>query len=121
VSWTEEPTATEMLVVLALAERMSKLKRLRLIKVDMVANLLPGRVIPLKKRIHPSWEYNGIQDPSCETDHHILIVQLERLLEEMLQSMDSWPTPDQVPTFHIERARDLVSRLNQSSILKFGT
>jgi hypothetical protein len=87
--------------VLALAERVSKLKYLRLTRVDVVANWLAHRAVPLKEQVHPDWEYNGIQDPTCEVNHHITIVKLEHLLKEMFQSTDRWSTPDQECTYHI--------------------
>jgi hypothetical protein len=47
-SWTEESTYVEMSVILALAEKVNKLKQLRLTGVSMFANWLACQVIPLK-------------------------------------------------------------------------
>jgi hypothetical protein len=56
--------------VLTLAEMVSKLKGLRLIGVGMVANWLASQFISMKKQVHPGWEYNRINDPTCEANYH---------------------------------------------------
>jgi hypothetical protein len=53
-TWTEEPIDSEMSAVLALAEKVSKLKGLGLTGVGVGTNWLARRVIPLKKQVHPS-------------------------------------------------------------------
>jgi hypothetical protein len=60
VTWVEEPIESEMPIVTALASRVSKLKELGLIRVSVAANWLVRRVTPLKKQVHPGWEYNGV-------------------------------------------------------------
>jgi hypothetical protein len=40
-------------------------------------------VTPLKKQVHPGWEYNGLQDPTRETTTNIDVDQLMKLLEEI--------------------------------------
>jgi hypothetical protein len=66
---------------------------------------------PLKKQIHPRWEYSGISNPICEVNHHLKNTQLSKLLGEIFQSTDSWLTPDQVRTFDIQMVHDAVSKL----------
>jgi hypothetical protein len=106
-------------VDLALAKKVSKVKRLRLRGIGMVANWLARRVIPLRKQVHPGCEYNRISDTTCETNHHLKNTQLSKLLSEILQSTDSWPTLDQVCTFHIQTIHDAVSRFIQLSFQTF--
>jgi hypothetical protein len=110
-SWTEELIDAEMPTVLALAEKVIKLKWLGLTGVSMGANWLARRVIPLKQQVHPSLEYNGIQDPTCNVSHHITSAKLERLLKEMFQSTDSWPTPNHAHSCRIQRVWDPISHL----------
>jgi hypothetical protein len=67
----------------------------------MAAHWLALRVVPLKKQVHPGWEYSGIQDPIQETTEKITPDHLVKLLEEMFQNTSSWPTDEQVRTYHI--------------------
>jgi hypothetical protein len=39
--------------------------------------------MPLKKQVHPAWEYNGLDDPTRESKEKIQPSQLVKLLEEM--------------------------------------
>jgi hypothetical protein len=55
--WIEELVDAEMSAMKALANRISVLKGIGLTGVGMVTNWLACRVIPLKKQIHPGWEY----------------------------------------------------------------
>jgi hypothetical protein len=48
-TWVEEPTASEMPLVSALANRISELKELGLIRVSVAANWLVHRVMLLMK------------------------------------------------------------------------
>jgi hypothetical protein len=82
-SWTEELTGAEMPMVQALAEKVSKLEQHGLIGVSVVTNFLAHQVTPLKKQVHPGWEYSGIQDPTCEINRHITTAKLEQLLKEI--------------------------------------
>jgi hypothetical protein len=41
------------------------------------------RVMPLKKQVHPGWEYSGLDDPTRESMEKIRPSQLVKLLEEM--------------------------------------
>jgi hypothetical protein len=85
----------------------------------VATNWLARRVVPLKQQVHPGWEYSGIQDPISEVNCHITTAKLESLLKEMFQNIDGWPTPEQVHTFYIRRARDLV-RLMLSHFFKYN-
>jgi hypothetical protein len=53
--------------VAALINKVNLLKENGLIGVCMVAHWLAQGVQPLKKQVHPSWEYSGLQDPTQET------------------------------------------------------
>jgi hypothetical protein len=75
-TWIEEPIETEMSAMKALASRVSELKRLNLTGVGVVANWLTHQVIPLKKQVHPGWEYRGVQDPTRESDDNIEVSKL---------------------------------------------
>jgi hypothetical protein len=72
------------------------------------AHLLAHRLIPLKKQVHPGWEYSGNQDPTRETTEKIRLDHLMKLLEEMFQNISSWPTDEQVHSYHIGVERDSV-------------
>jgi hypothetical protein len=80
-------------------------------RVGVVANWLARRVVSLKKQVHPRWEYCGVQDLTCKSDQNIELAKLTELLKEMFQNVESWPIPQQVRTFHIQRARDPVRYL----------
>jgi hypothetical protein len=102
----EEATDTEMLIVSALASRVSELKGLGLTRVSMAANWLAHRVTPLKKQVHPGWEYSGVQDPTRESKNNIEANKLVELLQEMFQNINSWLTPEHVRTYHLHVERD---------------
>jgi hypothetical protein len=74
----------------------------------MAAHWLAHRVIPLKKQVHQGWEYSGLQDPTQETSKKIPPELLVKLLDEMFQDTSSWPTDEQVRSYHIEIERDPV-------------
>jgi hypothetical protein len=57
-SWLEEPTIAKLPIIASLANRVSDLKRSGLIDVCVAGNWLARRVTPLKKQVHPGWEYN---------------------------------------------------------------
>jgi hypothetical protein len=73
-----------MLVVLALAEKVSKLKGLGMTGVSVVANRLAHRIIPLKKQVNLVWEYSEIQDPTYEINHYITNAKMECLLKDII-------------------------------------
>jgi hypothetical protein len=76
----------------------------------MVAHWLAHIVIPLKKPVYPGWEYSRAQDLTQETTEKIGPDHLVKLLEEMFQNISSWPTDEQVCSYHIGVERDLVRR-----------
>jgi hypothetical protein len=47
------------------------------------------------------WEYCGVQDPAWESGNNIEANKLVEILQEMFQNTNSWPTPEQVCTYHI--------------------
>jgi hypothetical protein len=49
----------------------------------MATHWLAHEVIPLKKLVHPGWEYNGLQDPIQETNEKISLELLVKHLEEI--------------------------------------
>jgi hypothetical protein len=91
-SWVEEPTIAKLPIVASLARRVSDLKRRGLINVCVVANWLARQVMPLKKYVHPGWEYSGLQDPTQETTDNIDVDQMVKVLEEIFQNTSSWPS-----------------------------
>jgi hypothetical protein len=60
-SWSEEPTPLELPHV-ALTIKINFLKEHDLTGVCMAAHWLARRVVPLKKQVHPGWEYSRVQD-----------------------------------------------------------
>jgi hypothetical protein len=70
-TWNEEPTPAELHLVPALFSRVNNLKARGLTRVYVATHWLVYRVTPLKKQIHPGWEYNGLQDPTRETTERI--------------------------------------------------
>jgi hypothetical protein len=81
-----------MSIISTLASRVNKLKGLNLTGVCVAANWLACRVTPLKKQVHPRWEYNEVQDPTQESSDNIEAGKLMEVLGEMFQSTSSWPT-----------------------------
>jgi hypothetical protein len=80
-TWSEEPTL-ELPQVAALTNKVNTLKEPCLIGVYVAAHWLARRVVPLKKQVHPYWEYSGTQDPARETNEKITSEHLVKLLEE---------------------------------------
>jgi hypothetical protein len=76
----------------------------------VAAHWLACSVIPLKKHVHPGWEYSGLQDLTRETTKQLHADLLMELLEEMFQNTSSWPTDEQVCSYHIRVERDPVRR-----------
>jgi hypothetical protein len=60
--------------------------------VCVAAHWLAHSIIPLKKHVHPWWEYSGLQDLTWETIEKIHPDLLVKLLEEMFQNTSSWLT-----------------------------
>jgi hypothetical protein len=94
----------------ALTNKINLLKERSLTGVCMAAYWLARWVLPLKKEVHPDWEYSGFQDPAQETSDKITLEHLVKLLEEMFQDTSSWPTDEQVCSYHIRVERDPVKR-----------
>jgi hypothetical protein len=82
-TWSEESTPPELPHVAALTDKINALKERGLTGVYVAAQWLARRVIPLKKQVHPGWEYSGVQDPTHETNEKITSERLVKLLEEM--------------------------------------
>jgi hypothetical protein len=59
------------------------MKECGLIRVCVATHWLARRVIPLKKPVHPGWEYSGVQDLTQETNEKITLECLVKLLKEM--------------------------------------
>jgi hypothetical protein len=110
-TWTKEPTTEEMPKVLDLIDRVNKLKELGLTGISVAANWLARRVVPLKKQVHPAWEYNGLSDPTYKMSHRMTKDELEKLLDKMFTFTNSWPTPKEVRSFHIQVEHDVVRPL----------
>jgi hypothetical protein len=49
-----------------------------------------------------------VQHPTRETNEKITLEHLTKLLEEMFQDTTSWPTDEQVRSYHIGVERDPV-------------
>jgi hypothetical protein len=79
----EELVEPKMLMVKAMISRVSELKDLGLTGVGVVANWLAHRVIPLKKQVHPAWEYCRVYDPTQELGYNIEVNQLIKIFKEM--------------------------------------
>jgi hypothetical protein len=97
--------AAELPIVDALASQVSDLKRRGLISVCVATNWLAHRVTPLKKQVHPGWEYIGLQDLSRESIENIRFSKLVKLLEEMFQNTSSWPLVAEVRSYHLGMER----------------
>jgi hypothetical protein len=91
-SWSEEPTPLELPHVAALTNKINLLKERGLTGVSVAVHWLAYRVLPLKKQVHPGWEYSGIQDLAQETSDKITPEHLLKLLEEMFQDTSSCPS-----------------------------
>jgi hypothetical protein len=107
-SWSEEPTPLELSHVVAFTNKINLLKERDLTRVCVAAHWLARRVLPLKKQVHPGWEYNRFQDLTRETSDKITSEHMGKLLEEMFQDTSSWPTDEQVHSYHIGLERDPV-------------
>jgi hypothetical protein len=78
----------------------------------MAANWLAHRMMPLKKQVHPRWEFSGFNDPTQEAFHNLRPSKMDELLQEMFQNICSWPTPKKVPYYHIGVGQDLVRQFS---------
>jgi hypothetical protein len=75
-----------MSIVSALVSRVNELKGHGLTGVCVATNWMARQVTPLKKQVHPIWEYSGAQDPTRESLDNIEAGKMVELLGEMLQS-----------------------------------
>jgi hypothetical protein len=96
---------------MALTNKINLLKECNLTRVCVATHWLARQVVPLKKHVHPGWEYNGFQDPTWETSDMITLKHLVKLLEEMFQDTISWSTDQQVRSYYIGAERDQVRHL----------
>jgi hypothetical protein len=74
----------------------------------MATHWLARGVLPLKKQVHLGWEYSGLQDLTRETSEKITLELLVKHLEEIFQDTSSWPTDEQVRSYHIRVEMDPV-------------
>jgi hypothetical protein len=74
----------------------------------VAAHWLARRVQPLKKQVHPDWEYSRFQDLTRESQEKITKELLLKHLGEIFQDTSSWPSDEQVHSYHIGVERDLV-------------
>jgi hypothetical protein len=66
-TWFEEPIAVDLPIIATLGNWVNDLKKQGLTDVCVVTDWLFRRVMPLKKQVHPGWEYCGVHDPTRET------------------------------------------------------
>jgi hypothetical protein len=78
----------------------------------VAAHWLAHRVMPLKKHVHPGWEYNGVQDLTRETFITPRPNKILELLQEMFQNTNSWPPVEQVRSYHLGVDRDPVRQIS---------
>jgi hypothetical protein len=76
--------------------------------VYVAAHWLAHRVQLLKNQVHPSWEYNGLQDLTRETQEKITPELLWKHMGEIFQDTSSWPSDEHVRSYHIGVERDPV-------------
>jgi hypothetical protein len=68
--------------------------------------------MPLKKQVHPGWEYSRVHDPTRETFVTPRPNKILELLLEMLQNTSSWPSAEQVCSYHLGIVRDPVRQIS---------
>jgi hypothetical protein len=106
--------------VAALTNKINLLKEQGLTGVCVATHWLACGVLQLKKQVHPGCEYNGLQDPTWETNEKIALELLVKHLEEVFQDTSSWPTDVQVRSYHIGVERDPVRRPDQYNLSLFS-
>jgi hypothetical protein len=82
-----------------------------LTKIYVATNWLAHWVMPLKKQVHPGWEYSGFNDPTREIIEKIKSSKLVKLLEKMFQNTSGWSIVEQVRAYHPGMERDSVRLL----------
>jgi hypothetical protein len=115
-TWSEEPTPLDLPQVVTLTNQINLLKEQGLTRVCVATHWLARGVLPLKKQVHPSWEYSGLQDPTQVTNEKVAPELLVKHLEEMFQDTSSWPTDVQVCSYHIRVERDQVRHPDQYNL-----
>jgi hypothetical protein len=48
--------------------------------------------LSFEEKVHPGWEYSGLQDPTQKTNEKIALELLVKHLEEIFQDTSSWLT-----------------------------
>jgi hypothetical protein len=94
--------------VVALINKVNLLKGKGLTSVCVAAHWLAHQIQPLKKQVHPGWEYSCLQHPTRESQEKITPELLVKHLREMFQDIFSWPSDEQVRPYHIGTERDSV-------------
>jgi hypothetical protein len=89
-TWSEEPTPLKLPQVATLTNKVNLLTEKGLTGVCVATHWLAHRVQPLKKQIHPGWEYCGPQDPTRETKENITPKLLAKHLGGIFQGTSSW-------------------------------
>jgi hypothetical protein len=59
----------------------------------VATNWLVRQVTPLKKQVHPGWEYSGVEDLTSEMSDNLSATKMVEFMQEMFRNMDSWLTP----------------------------
>jgi hypothetical protein len=106
--------------VVALIDKVNLLKVKGLTGVCVAAHWLAHRVQPLKKQVHLGWEYDGLQDPTRETQEKMAPELLVKHLGEIFQDISTWPAEEQVRPYHIRIERDSVGRPTYFSLPCFS-
>ena len=95
--------------VVKLAAKVHHLSSIGLIGVIITAHWLRRCVIPLKKQVHPAWEYSGPSDPTREVPEEISGAALERCLREMFHDHSTWVVPESMTIFDLAPPRSQVN------------
>jgi hypothetical protein len=85
----------------------------------MAAHWLTCRAQPQKKQVHLGWEYSGLEDLTRGTLENITLELLVKHLGEIFQDTSSWPTDEQVRSYHIRVERDPIRCFDQFSLFYF--
>jgi hypothetical protein len=94
--------------VATLTNKINLLKGKGLTGVCVATHWLARRVQPLKKQVHPGWEYSDLQDLTREPQEKITPELLVKHLGEIFQNISSWPSDEQVHPYNIGTERDPV-------------
>jgi hypothetical protein len=80
--------------VAALTNKINLLKEKNLTGMCVAAHWLAHRVQPLKKQVHPGWEYSGLRDPTQESQEKITPELLVKHVGEIFQYISNWPSDE---------------------------